>query len=233
MSDFGSFASSTDLDPTADFLARAKAALGEAAELFAGPGQIIPHASTAFPEVDSFPVRPVSVSPTSSFAEANVPSFASSAQATDYSVFEQEFPAAEDLEQSQVFAKARSPVPEVEPEVVRLWRERQAQLIEERDAESERKTEETRQKAREAIDKFYEDYNEKKQKAIEANRRQEEDYLAVRSDTTSGTVWERVLKEVDVVNPKTNKNQHDTSRMKALMLDLRKDPKAPGTFIDV
>jgi len=227
MSDFGAFTSTSDTDPTADFLARERAALGDDAELFGA----ISTESSAFPDVNALSARPTSAS--SSFMDMSVTSRLSPPPAADYSVFDKEFPAAEDLEQSEVFAKARSPLPEIEPEVVRQWRERQATLIEERDAESQKKTDETKQKAREAIDKFYEDYNEKKQKAIEANRRQEEDYLVSRSDTTSGTVWERVVKEIDTINPKSNKNQRDTSRMKNLMLDLKKDPKAPGTFIEV
>jgi vacuolar-type H+-ATPase subunit H len=61
-------------------------------------------------------------------------------------------------------------MPDVEPEVVKQWREKQKELIAERDAESEEKKHEIVQKAREAIDQFYEDYNDKKQKAIEQNR---------------------------------------------------------------
>jgi vacuolar-type H+-ATPase subunit H len=54
--------------------------------------------------------------------------------------------------------------------VVRQWREKQKELVAERDAESEEKKHGIVQKARQAIDEFYEDYNDKKQKAIELNR---------------------------------------------------------------
>jgi hypothetical protein len=50
------------------------------------------------------------------------------------------------------------------------WREKQKEVIAERDAESEKKKEETIKHAREDIDKFYEEYNDKKQKSIEENR---------------------------------------------------------------
>lgn len=50
------------------------------------------------------------------------------------------------------------------------WREKQKEVIAERDAESEKKKEETIKQAREDIDKFYEEYNDKKQKSIEENR---------------------------------------------------------------
>ena len=50
------------------------------------------------------------------------------------------------------------------------WREKQAEIIAQRDAEAEAKKEEKIKHAREEIDKFCEDYNDKKQKAIEENR---------------------------------------------------------------
>lgn len=52
----------------------------------------------------------------------------------------------------------------------RQWREKQKEILAERDEEAEKKKQETIKKAHEDIDKFYEDYNEKKQKAIEENR---------------------------------------------------------------
>lgn len=50
------------------------------------------------------------------------------------------------------------------------WREKQKEVIAERDAESEKRKQETINQAREDIDKFYEEYNDKKQKAIEEHR---------------------------------------------------------------
>lgn len=50
------------------------------------------------------------------------------------------------------------------------WREKQKELIKQRDDEAEEKKAETIKKAREDIDRFYEEYNEKKQRAIENNR---------------------------------------------------------------
>jgi hypothetical protein len=45
----------------------------------------------------------------------------------------------------------------------------------------------------------------------------------------SGTVWDRITREID---PKTNTNTRDVSRMKQLMMDLKKDSRAPGTIVD-
>lgn len=52
----------------------------------------------------------------------------------------------------------------------RQWRENQKQVIAKRDEEENAKKQEVLTRAREDIDKFYEDYNDKKQKAIEENR---------------------------------------------------------------
>lgn len=52
----------------------------------------------------------------------------------------------------------------------RQWRENQKQVIAKRDEEENAKKHEVLNRAREDIDKFYEDYNDKKQKAIEENR---------------------------------------------------------------
>ncbi|OZJ06771.1 hypothetical protein BZG36_00385 [Bifiguratus adelaidae] len=205
MSDFGDFTTTDASDPTADFLAREKAALGADADLFSSHddfssgtnGQAVP------------PAQP------------------------EYSAFESEFPAAEDLEESQAFANAKEEVnPEVENAVIREWKEKQRKAIEQRDAESEAKREEIIQKARDDIDKFYEDYNEKKQRTIEENRHREGAFQEQREDTTSGTVWERVTNQIDLSNPKANRNTREVSRLKSLMLDLKQDSKAPGTIVN-
>lgn len=52
----------------------------------------------------------------------------------------------------------------------RQWREKQREIIAKRDEEERNKKEEVLNKAREDIDKFYEEYNDHKQKAIEENR---------------------------------------------------------------
>ncbi|CAE6338154.1 unnamed protein product, partial [Rhizoctonia solani] len=59
---------------------------------------------------------------------------------------------------------------EPEPEVVRQWREHQAEKIAQRDGESEKKRGETIARAKREIDKFYEEYNAKKERAIRENK---------------------------------------------------------------
>ncbi|KAI9286521.1 clathrin light chain [Umbelopsis sp. AD052] len=234
MSDFGDFNSSME-DPTADFLAREKAALGDDADLFnndipsfssPAPNQVPLPSVTPTEQLESRAFSPSSQSilspPATGFG------YTSPTPAGDYSAFENEFPAAEELETSQAFINA-STIPDVEPEVVKQWREKQKELIAERDAESEEKKHQIVQKAREAIDEFYEEYNDKRQKAIDLNREKEDNEQQEREKAASGTVWERISREIDF---KSNSSTRDVSRMKQLMTDLRKDSRAPGTIVD-
>ncbi|KAI8381055.1 clathrin light chain [Radiomyces spectabilis] len=237
MSDFGDFNSPNE-DPTADFLARERAALGADADLFAtddvsspsqftgaiSPAPVLPSPSAMVsPSTGGLGAQDYNDMPTSHTA-------VSPNGAGDYSAFEHEFPKAEDLESSQAFHKAM--LPDEEPEVVRQWREKQKEVIAQRDEEEERKKQETIEQAREDIDRFYEEYNEKKQKAIEENREREENYQKDREEASSANVWERVVREFDLSSSaKAARQTRDVSRMRELMTDLRKDPKAPGTIV--
>ncbi|ORZ06869.1 clathrin light chain [Absidia repens] len=231
MSDFGDF--NTSSDPTSDFLARERAALGADADLFSldetAPisttndyPAITADATTSFqsPALDNS----MALTPSSQDALAVAP------VSSDYSSFNSDFPKAEELETSQAFHKAM--LPDEEPAVVRQWREKQQELIAQRDEEAENKKQETIQKAREDIDRFYEEYNEKKQKSIEENRAREENYQKDREETsTSNNIWERVAREIDVSNAKSGHHTSDVGRMKEVMLDLRKADNAPGNII--
>ncbi|KAL0073930.1 clathrin light chain [Phycomyces blakesleeanus] len=229
MSDFGDFNSSND--PTADFLARERAALGEDADLFSTSEMPSSSPMPDFPSPSAL-MSPGQHSFTSphEFVSNNDFLSPSAQSATDYSAFETEFPKAEELETSQAFHKAM--LPDEEPETVRHWREKQKEVIAARDEEAENIKQETIQQARADIDKFYEEYNDKKQKAIEENREREENYQKDREEAASANVWERVAREVDTSSGKANQPTRDVSRMKDLMLDLRKDPKAPGNIVE-
>ncbi|CAO3665868.1 unnamed protein product [Umbelopsis ramanniana] len=228
MSDFGDFNSSME-DPTANFLAREKAALGDDANLF---NNDIPSFSSPTPNQVPLPsVTPTEQLESRAFSPSSQHVLSPPAQgfgsisptpAGDYSAFEMSSLPLKNL-------KLLSTIPDVEPEVVKQWREKQKELIAERDAESEEKKHQIVQKAREAIDEFYEDYNDKRQKAIDLNREKEENEQQEREKAASGTVWERISREIDF---KSNSSTRDVSRMKQLMTDLRKDSRAPGTIVD-
>ncbi|KAG0743556.1 hypothetical protein G6F57_000615 [Rhizopus arrhizus] len=225
MSDFGDFNTPSE-DPTADFLARERAALGEDADFFSSE-------SISSPAVNDL-LTP-STLPMSPSVFDEIPQDSPTApqqQPTNdvYSAFEAEFPKAEELETSHAFHKAL--LPEEEPETVRQWREKQQEIIAERDAASAKKKEDMIKHAREEIDKFYEDYNDKKQRAIEENRSREETTEKNREQvSSSANIWERVVNEIDIKSAKTGYHTRDVSRMKELLLSLRKDASAPGNIV--
>ncbi|KAI7874794.1 clathrin light chain [Mucor mucedo] len=228
MSDFGDFNTPSE-DPTSDFLARERAALGQDADFFTSNDM----ASPALPMSPSLFDEPSAANSSPSLMDFQSSSpMKPNEGALVTTSFEADYPKAEELETSQAFHKAM--LPEEEPETVRQWREKQKEVIAERDAISEQKKQETINRAREDIDKFYEEYNDKKQKAIEENREREELVVKSRDDVAaSSNVWDRVAREVDTSNAKTGYHTHDVSRMKELMVDLKKDAKAPGNIIQV
>ncbi|KAI1079277.1 clathrin light chain [Whalleya microplaca] len=120
---------------------------------------------------------------------------------------------------------------ETEPEVIKQWREN-------RDASNAKRAEqfaaqkaETVKEAQQNIDDFYENYNSKKEKTIAQTRKDAEQFLASRDDTTSGgTSWERIAKLVDVSGKgqKGGASGSGKERFRELLMSLRKDEKAPG-----
>ena len=67
-----------------------------------------------------------------------------------------------------------------------------------RDEISSEKKAQTVKEAQQAIDDFYDNYDDKKEKNITQTRREAEEFLSSRDDTTAGgTSWERIAKLVD------------------------------------
>ncbi|RHZ53033.1 hypothetical protein Glove_452g20 [Diversispora epigaea] len=228
-------------DLATDFLTREQEVLGNDASFFSTPSdQIV--------EVNSIPVSSVN----NNIFNNSVTTTESNIGLPDYSAFHSEFPPVE-IDQSSTTIPGTNGVLsgtngllsssqtdnyennfqnfDEEPEVIRQWKERQGELISKRDKESEVKKQETIAKAREAIDKFYEEYNEMKARTHEANKLDEEAFLRERDDITSGTTWERICKHVDISNSQSKsaaKHVKDVSRFKGLLLNLKKDENAPG-----
>ncbi|KAK6358423.1 hypothetical protein TWF730_007757 [Orbilia blumenaviensis] len=122
-----------------------------------------------------------------------------------------------------------SSLPDEEPEVIKQWRERQQLEIQRRDELSESRKQETVDKARAAIDDFYDNYNSKKDKSIEQTRKEAEEFLASRENTSvGGTAWERIAKLVDLTDKGVKTGKTDKSRFRELLISLRKDENAPG-----
>ena len=120
---------------------------------------------------------------------------------------------------------------ESEPEVLREWREKRDMQIQHRDEVSASKKAETVKAAQQNIDEFYENYNNRKDKGIAQTRKEEEEFLKNREDTTSGvTTWERIAKLVDLSGKGAGGGANGTqkAKMRELLISLRKDEKAPG-----
>ncbi|KAF2251739.1 hypothetical protein BU26DRAFT_516503 [Trematosphaeria pertusa] len=127
------------------------------------------------------------------------------------------------------FTPLRSDSPE--PEVIREWRERRDLAIQHRDEVSHERKAQTMEEARQNIDDFYDNYNNKKEKEIAKTRREAEEFLANRDDTTAGgTSWERIAKLVDLSGKgvKGGASGSEKQRFRELLLSLRKDENAPG-----
>ncbi|KAG0293042.1 hypothetical protein BGZ97_005432 [Linnemannia gamsii] len=249
-------------DPTADFLAREQAILGGDADFLAGFSGSAPTSANAnnttissdfessFPSFEDHDAGLTS----STGATPAVPSV--SVENDEFGAFHSDFPEieTESAPVSQTFAASipiqatgasagfRSPSPTMSrapqfrapevPEVVKEWREKQSVIIAEKDEKSEAKRQQTIGAAHEAIDRFYEDYNQKKAKSITENRDKEAEFLAKRDDVSSGTQWERINRHLDsspaAVTAALKAGRRDTSRMRELLRDLEKDPSAPG-----
>ena|SRR5438045_1077859 len=118
-----------------------------------------------------------------------------------------------------------------EPEVIRQWRERRDLALQERAERSAQKKAETIKAAQEAVDDFYENYNTKKEKMISQTRREAEEFPANREDTSAGgTSWERIAKLVDLSGKGAKGGAAGTGkeRFRELLMNLKKDEKAPG-----
>ncbi|KAF3035783.1 hypothetical protein E8E12_002596 [Didymella heteroderae] len=127
------------------------------------------------------------------------------------------------------FTPQRSDSPE--PDVIREWRERRDLQIQHRDEVSAERKSKTIQEAQQNIDDFYENYNNKKEKEIAKTRKEAEEFLANRDDTTAGgTSWERIAKLVDLSGKGTKggASGSEKARFRELLISLKKDDKAPG-----
>ncbi|KAI8872096.1 hypothetical protein GQ42DRAFT_114253, partial [Ramicandelaber brevisporus] len=233
-------------DPQADFLARERALLGDDVDLIATSFDIpetspAPAASAAQPApAVSSPVQPTYAAAATAAATATSPVRVAPAATPSYG--------------SSSFIGGGG----IESEFVREWREKQQQVIADRDARSQAKNEATLRTARDQLDNFYVDYNAKREKAIEQNRAKETYEV---QQASVGNVWERILRQIDIVSATTSQTvksptpsvssvkggsaaskqksptpapsavsgpSRDLTRMRELLGELKRDPKAPG-----
>lgn len=114
----------------------------------------------------------------------------------------------------------------------RLWRERRDHDIAARAKRSAEKKAATIAAAQKWTDEFYENYNRNKDKALAKARKEADEYLAARENTSAGgTSWERIAKLVDLTGKGARGGAPGTGKEKfrELLVDLKKDDKAPGS----
>ncbi|SCZ92605.1 BZ3500_MvSof-1268-A1-R1_Chr5-2g08023 [Microbotryum saponariae] len=297
---------SSSSDPTADFLARERAALGESfgdatttGAAASSSGKDYERSASAFPDLDapgaqhdedddeddldflggasSAPVRVGVGAPTSNGTGA-----VSVTNHTELAAFEQDYPEIElPSQQSNGFnsssnndnrfhssqppstpafqpgTAAPAPASEQDSEFIQSWRVKQKEEIARREEASKAKREETIVKAQHAIDNFYKEYNQKKEKNIAANkcvgrtpafvcdrarnltpscfenRDEEAAFNAAQTDALAkGTTWERVCALVDLNDSRSKtstKSKNDLTRFKEVLLSLKREGEnAPG-----
>ncbi|KAJ1726288.1 Clathrin light chain [Coemansia biformis] len=198
-------------DPMAEFLARERAALGDAAALFQS--------------TDGEQPTPPIPSNAGSFSPSTAAAFS---PANGSAVSEAFSPPA-----SMAFSPP--PPPPRATEFEQEWQAKHRESIAARDQAAETKHGEMVAEARQAIDRFYEEYNDKKDKAVEANRASQ----AVEAQAADrGALWERTVRQIDLATkgasagsatpPPAAAGARDTTRMRDLLQDLRRDADAPG-----
>ncbi|KAK5170261.1 Clathrin light chain [Saxophila tyrrhenica] len=223
---------SASADEPSDFLARERAALGEDAQQFAGSGDNMATVADAEEDDDDLlgggggGSQPIADMDMMGDFETSFPSVETGNEgvAPGGTITGSTLPYR--APDSSAYAQE-----EEEPEVVREWRERRNMAIESLDERSASKKAETVKAAQEAIDEFYENYNNRKDKQVAQTRKEAEEFLKNREDTTSGgTSWERIAKLVDLSGKGAGGGASGTAkaRMREVLLDLRKDKDAPG-----
>ncbi|KAG7091184.1 hypothetical protein E1B28_010235 [Marasmius oreades] len=125
---------------------------------------------------------------------------------------------------------------EDEPEVIKKWRQKQAEEIAARDEASKERRQATISKAEQSIDEFYDAYSSKKEKNIQENKDSEAAFLQGLTDSlSSGTTWDRICKLIELENSqsktvaRTGTGTTDLIRFKEVLLRLKREgDRAPG-----
>ncbi|KAF7289337.1 Clathrin light chain [Mycena indigotica] len=127
-------------------------------------------------------------------------------------------------------------IEEDEPQVIKEWREKQAEEIAKREAAAKDRRQATITKAEQAIDEYYEAYNQKKARAIRDNKDSESHFIETLSGALSkGTTWQRICEYVELENSqsktiaRSGTGTTDLTRFKEVLLRLKREgDNAPG-----
>merc|ERR1712083_836920 len=120
--------------------------------------------------------------------------------------------------------------PREDPEVIKLWKENQIKMLQEKDEDEEKAKEELKKQAKSELEDWYKQHSEQLSKLQEANRAAsisyEQELETTTEKLTPGTEWERVAKLCDF-NPKTARNTKDVGRMRSVILQLKQEGPSP------
>merc|ERR1712141_552201 len=120
--------------------------------------------------------------------------------------------------------------PREDPEVIKLWKENQIKMLQEKDEDEEKAKEALKKQAKSELEDWYKQHSEQLGKLQAANRAAsisyEQELETTTEKLTPGTEWERVAKLCDF-NPKTARNTKDVSRMRSVILQLKQEGSAP------
>ncbi|KAG7808555.1 hypothetical protein KL921_003637 [Ogataea angusta] len=115
---------------------------------------------------------------------------------------------------------------------IQEWRKARELEIAKRDELAAKKLEEIKKEAEKAIDDFYENYNNKKDEAVEATRREEAEFLEKRDRFLErGTVWDRVVELLSLTknsNASDLAGYRDKSKFRDLLMSLKGKEDVPG-----
>lgn len=114
-------------------------------------------------------------------------------------------------------------IPAEEPESIKRWREEHLKALEKKDADEKKKIEELREQAKKELEEWYHRYKEQVENAKKQNRAAEKEWIAERDNEQPGQAWEKISRMCDF-NPKTSRNNRDTSRMRSMLLQLKQNP---------
>jgi len=110
-----------------------------------------------------------------------------------------------------------------EPECIRQWRQEQAEMLAQKDAEEAAALEELRAQARKELSEWYSRHDDQLNQTKTSNRQAEAALVEERDEDIPGHEWERVARLCDF-NPKNSKNTKDVGRMRSIFLQLKQTP---------
>lgn len=210
LEDIGDFSGSGD-GGDSDFLSRERALLGDDAD------QFVTSADNAVPEDEDDEFNKFE----SSFP--SVDSQQPQVSITNQSQFQ------DTTNSSNEFINSNSTQPKIESEAVKEWKERRNLEIQKRDEISLNKKKDIQEKAKKAIDDFYDNYNSKKDKFIDKTRNDESKFIENRDGLyQGGTTWDRALKLIDTNDKSLKIGVRDKTRFKEILVSLKGNAEAPG-----